>query len=463
VLDELLASSRMPATPVADTRRDDWPHTSRVLPWMIAGFIWMLWLLPFGTISLTASLPFDLFLDRIVLPFIVLAWLVSLAAGGRNRPRVRLTPIHIAVGTYAAVSFLSVVVNTSWLNTELLFSTSLKQLILLSSYVIFFVIVASVVRPSEVRAFVKYSLILAVVCGVGVLWEYRFHTNFFYTWSHNLLPSGLFKAPLAPGGVDELGRPQVLGPASVGLEVASMLALAVPIALVGVMRSSSRRDQFLYALAACVLLAAGVATFKKSALVTPAVLIVLLAVFRPRAVLRLLPIGVALFIAVHLLAPGALGGVITQLTGGKLTTAGTTVHRTSSYSAVNPLVWARPVLGQGYGSYNANLLRIFDSQILTGLIETGIIGVLAYLSMMVTVLATARPLFRGRDGERAWLALALGVGASAFFVSSFLYDAMSFPHGPYLFLTFAAFVAVLAGGTGRRAGLLRSGAANAPV
>jgi hypothetical protein len=38
----------------------DWPRTTRVLPWMIAAFIAMLWLVPFNQIALAASLPIDL-------------------------------------------------------------------------------------------------------------------------------------------------------------------------------------------------------------------------------------------------------------------------------------------------------------------------------------------------------------------------------------------------------------------
>ena len=72
-------------------RADDWPHTTRVLPWMIAGFIAMLWLLPINAITVQASLPVDLKLDRLVLPVIVLTWLLSLAAEGRE-PRAGASP-----------------------------------------------------------------------------------------------------------------------------------------------------------------------------------------------------------------------------------------------------------------------------------------------------------------------------------------------------------------------------------
>ena len=63
---------------------DDWPRTTRILPWMLAGFLAMLWLVPFNSIELNASLPIDMPLDRLVLPFLV--GVVAAGARGR-RPR----------------------------------------------------------------------------------------------------------------------------------------------------------------------------------------------------------------------------------------------------------------------------------------------------------------------------------------------------------------------------------------
>lgn len=426
-------------------RAGDWPRTTRIVPWLIAAFIAMLWLLPFDTISMTVQLPFELKLDRIVLPIVLAVWCLSLAVGHRDRPRLTLTPIHYAVGTYLAMAFLSVILNVTWLNRELLFQTSIKQLVLVSSYATFFLIVASTVRPTEVRAFIKYSLILAVICAIGALYELRYHENLFYLWSSELFPSGLFSSPPPAGStIDELGRQVTLGPTESPLELATMMCTALPLALVGVMRGTgSRVSRVLYLIACALVIAGAIATYRKSSLIIPAVLIGLLAAFRPRRALRLLPLGLILFVMVHALAPGVIGSIVEQLSPSRFASVGTTAHRTSGYEAIRPLVWSRPAFGQGYGSYNANVLRILDSQILMSLIETGVLGLLSYLSMMVTTVLTARTVFRRRSSDQAWMALGLGIGAVAFLVSSFLYDAMSFPHGPYIFLLFAALVSVL--------------------
>ena len=221
------------------THEGDWPRTTRVLPWMIAGFMAMLWLVPFNVISLTTSLPFDMKLDRLVLPIIAATWVLSVAAGGRGAPRLRLTWIHAAVGAFVLLACLSVVLDARYLSQTLELDLSIKKLTLLVSYLSFFLVVASVVRRAEVRAFLKYTLVLAVICAVGTIVEYRFKYNVFYDLSHKLLP-GFFNVGL-PGSA----RPSTTSagvssraPRELRLEVVAMLAMALPIALVGLLQAA---------------------------------------------------------------------------------------------------------------------------------------------------------------------------------------------------------------------------------
>ena len=94
----------------------DWPRTTRVLPWMIAGFVAMLWLVPFNQIEVAASLPIDLKLDRLVLPFVFVLWVFALAAGGRHGPQLRFSGVHAGLAAFAAVACLSVVLDAPYLN-----------------------------------------------------------------------------------------------------------------------------------------------------------------------------------------------------------------------------------------------------------------------------------------------------------------------------------------------------------
>jgi hypothetical protein len=445
-LERLGASLRLdsPRARAVARAADDWPRTTRVLPWLVAAFIAMLWLVPFNSITLGSGGPIDLRFDRLVLPVILLIWVLAIAAGGPSAPRVRATPIHVAIGSFVAVAFVSVVIEAPYLNQILELDTSIKKLTLLLSYAAMFVLVASAVRRSEVRAFMTYTLILACLCAVGILWEYRFAYNFFYSWSDKLLPGMFHVLTFDPGAVDEIGRRQTRGPAELGLEAASMLAMALPIALVGIMQASRWKHRLLYGLAACLLMAAAISTYRKTAFLAPVAVVATLAYYRRRELLRLAPLAVVLVVAVHVLSPGALGAITDQLQGHRLAAAQTVNDRTSDYDAIRPDALSRPALGLGYGAYEQPRNRILDSQILGGLVETGVIGLLAYLAMIVSVMVTASPAIRSRDPAYAPLALAAAAGAAAFLTVSWLYDAMAFPHGPYIFLTLAAFVAIIA-------------------
>ncbi len=247
----------------------DWPRTTRVLPWMIAGFLILLWLVPFNTIQLTASLPFDLKLDRILLPFLFGTWLLALATGGDGAPKVRVGVIHVGIGLFVAAASLSILTNVPQLNQALEFDPAIKQLVLLLSFALFFLIVASSIRPTEVPAFMSYSLVLAVLCALGSVWEYRFHYNVFYDLSHRLLPHIFEVQTVDANAVDELGRSLTRGPTEHPLELVGVMCMALPIAIVGILNSPSRNRRIMYSLAAVVLMAAAVATDRKSAFLAP--------------------------------------------------------------------------------------------------------------------------------------------------------------------------------------------------
>ena len=80
-----------------------------------------------------------------------------------------------------------------------------KKLPLLATYITLFAIVASVVRPAEVRPFLTLTLVLASICSLGIIYEYRFTTNVFYLFWDKVLP-GFFEVEDARDGVfDSLG------------------------------------------------------------------------------------------------------------------------------------------------------------------------------------------------------------------------------------------------------------------
>jgi hypothetical protein len=424
---------------------DDWPHTNRLLPWMVAGFIAMLWLVPFDKIQLAFSTPIDMKLDRIVLPFIVAVWLLGFVAGGKVRPRLRLTPIHVALGLFLAVVFISVVLDARYLNQTLELELALKKVPLLISYMSIFVIVASGIRRTEVRAFMTFSLVLAVITCIGIVWEFRFHQNLFNVFTARLLPPVLRFDGDATGAevADSLGRLGIVGPAQVGLEAVAMLAIALPIAVVGVLGATRRKERVLYAIAVCLLMAAVFATVRKSAILAPVSVFATLAYFRRRELLSLAPLGVVVALVVSVVSPGAVHQTIQQFVEPNSANAATTRDRVADYDAVRPDVWTHMLFGRGFGSYDHDSYRVLDSELLGRVVETGVFGLLAFLLIGVSVIFATRKTIASRAGPYTSLALIGAAAAVCFLTVSSLFDVLGYPHVTYIFLYIAGLVAAI--------------------
>ena len=160
---------------------DDWPHTTRVLPWALAGFMVMLFLVPFDAIQLPVSLPLSSTLDRPLLMALVLLWLLSLGlVSGAARPRVKLTRVHFAALAFLGVCCVGFALNGQALASMDEVSLVVKKLALLGSYILFFFVVASVIRPREVPRYVALMVALGVIVAVATAIEYRMHYNVFY-------------------------------------------------------------------------------------------------------------------------------------------------------------------------------------------------------------------------------------------------------------------------------------------
>ncbi|MGA9858950.1 MAG: O-antigen ligase family protein, partial [Solirubrobacteraceae bacterium] len=424
----------------------NWPRTSRMLPWSVAGLIMMVWLTPFDRIQLQASGPVNITLDRIVLPFVFAIWLISFTAGPGAAPRLRVTRVHVAIGVYLACAFLSTVLDAHYLNHVGELMLALKKLPLLISYMSVFVIVASSVRREEVPAFLTFTLVLAVIVSLGTIYEYRWHQNLFTT-----LASKIFIGPFTLVGgdtatsVDSLGRRWVEGPSAYGVELVAMLATALPIAVLGILKSKSRRQYILYGLAVAVLLYAMIATDRKSALVAPGAVFLTLAYFRRRQLLSLAPLGLVLVVFLAATSPAAIRNVVSQYTSADAGHVATVSSRTANYDAVRPDLWSHLLLGRGQGTYAPPTDRIVDSDIILPLVETGVLGLVAILMIPGSLILLCRRTASRHESQWSGAAVT-GVAAGVCFLSvMMLYSVMSLPHAPNVFFYMAGLAVVAVG------------------
>jgi O-antigen ligase len=428
------AGSTLAAIRAADPAIDAWPNTTRALPWTLAAFLVMLLLVPFHAIALPIALPLDATLDRFMLGGIAGLWMaVLLIVGGPSRPRVRLTGMHAAVGGFFCVAIASLLVNNAVLINLGELQVSVKQVALLASYGMFFCLVASIIRPAEVPRFISLMLGLAAVLAIMTNLEYRLEINPFYDWT-SLLLGPLVDVPLDLHTIDYSGRTTVYASMEHPLELALVLNLAVPFALVSVLEATERKKR-MARLALTGLLFAGIfATQRKTGLIASAAGVIVLLAYRPRALRQMLPILIGLIVILHVLAPGAIGNLRQQLEPDRLTGTSSTQQRSNDYDAVAPDIRTHPALGRGYGSYDHLKYRILDNQYLGLLVTVGIVGTASYILLLISGMVSAH---RARRRSRAvpphMMAAASGAIAS-FMVGSALFDVLSFAHVTYMLM-----------------------------
>ncbi|MFC4784713.1 O-antigen ligase family protein [Nocardioides sp. MAHUQ-72] len=134
---------------------------------------------------------------------------------------------------------------------------------------------------------------------------------------------------------------------------------------------------------------------------------------------------VVLVCATFVLVPGMLGTLVKLFTG--VSEDSSALSRTNSYAVASDFISRSPWLGRGFMTflpqYNTN-----DNQYLGLLIEVGVVGTLAMLTVFVTGVAVAVNVRRrSRDEDTRSLAAALGASITSIAVTFAFFDALSFP------------------------------------
>jgi hypothetical protein len=438
---------------------DAWPHTRRPLPWLFAALLAMIFLVPFDAIKLKVGLPFSSNLDRFVVMAIVVVWAIG-AAVGRREAVERLRPAGWAIGmtAFVLVAVASIAFNVERITNLGEWKDAQNHLAVLFSLVAVFAIVTLNLRAAELRPFSILIVVLAVITATGTIYEKKVGYNVFYETSAAVF-SPIADVAASPTDVNPdpstTPRPTITGPTRHALSVTSILGMVLAA------MTPVRRRRILWGLAACVIIAGALITQRKSGAVVPAMALLVLFVLRPRQLLRLAPFGIVALAIALVVTPGIFS-TVREL--GQTKEQDSTQGRTSDYPAATPDILTRPMLGRGFGTLDSERVdtyRIFDNEYLGQLFQVGALGLLAFIAMIVTPLFVARTVLRSDDPVRGPPALAAGAACLAFGVACALYDILTFPQAPYLFLfmaaicTCAASVEVPAGWTARVPAVMR--------
>ncbi len=425
----------------APPTQDAWPHTRRPLPWLIAGFLAALFLVPIDAIHLKVNLPFSSDFDRFLVAVMFATWAIG-GVLGRGQGVIKLRPRGWAAATIAFVfiALLSLAVHVSRITNLGQWDVAQKRFAVLLAMIAVFVVFTMTLRVAELRPFSVLIVVLAMITAAGTICEKHTGYNVFYSTATAAF-SPIASVDPAPTEIDpavETGRPTISGPTRHPLSVTTLLGMALPFAVVLAAVAPTTRRRLLWILAAGLIVAGAQMTERKSGVVVPAFALLTLFILRPRQLLRLAPYGIAALVFAVAMAPGMFGALEEF---GQADSQTSTAGRTADYPAIVPDVLTNPLVGRGYGtldSIRVDETRILDNEYLGQLWQVGGLGLLAFLAMIVTPLVVIRTVFRSDDPRRGPPALAAGAACLAFGVATALYDILSFPQAPYLFFFMAA-------------------------
>ncbi len=391
---------------------------------LLAAIVLIILFVPIRRYTMAANLPFEPEPYRLLVALVMIAWLAALLVD--PRVRLRKTGLEWPLALIAVTAVLSVLTNAGRvgpLETEVV-----KKLTFFASFLLLVYLVVSVVRTFEqVEGVIKVLVGGGTLVAALAIFEARSGVNIFDHLSDYVPFLHLAELPDVPG---RGARLRVYASAQHPIALSAMFVMLVPLA-VYLARTQGRR---LWWLAAGVLALGTLSTVSRTSIVMLAVVGVVFVWLRPREMKRLWPALIPLVLAVHVALPGTIGSLKESFfpPGGLVAEQQSLPgYRGSGRLAdVQPALdeWGRePILGQGFGTrvldVNADIL---DNQWLSSLIETGAVGVFAWLWLFF---ASVRSLGSGarRDlSKRGWLLAALAGSIAAYAVGMFMYDAFSF-------------------------------------
>jgi O-antigen ligase len=409
--------------------------------------------IPIRRYKLPAGLPFDIETYRLMVMFLVVAWVTSLLID--PRVRLRRSVYDRPIGLIVAAVLASELANPARVSE--LGSYVIKSLTFFASFLLVFYIVVSLVRSQrDVDTIVKVLVAGGGVIAFFALIERRTGFNIFNDLGR-VIPLLQYQGDWNGTGVERGGRLRVYGPAEHPIALGAAFVLLLPLAVYLIQSTGKRRWW-----AAGVLMGlAALATSSRTAIVMLIVVMIVFLRLRPKQTKRLWPAVVPLLVMVHIAVPGAIGTLRASFfpAGGLAHDQSTKVKgneelangRLADLGPSMQQFQERPLFGQGAGTRVVGFqvkhvnAAILDDQWLGTLLETGAVGVLAYLWLFCRAIRRCSRAAKEDDTPRGWLLTALAASIAAFAVGMITFDVFSFIQVTFFFFILLSLSAVLLG------------------
>ena len=316
----------------------------------------------------------------------------------------------------------------------------------MSFILVYYIVTTQVRQRGSIDFLLRFLTVGGAVIGALALVERRTHFNAF-DHLHAILPFLTYE-PNDPslGLLVRGGDLRAIGPSQQPIALGAMLVMILPIA-VYLARTRGRH----WIIAAVLLLVGALATASRTALSMILAEFILFLIVKPRETKRLLPLFVPAIIVVHVLAPGALGGLKDALfpKGGLIAQESRLAANANPELAggrirqIRPMVTEashHPFFGEGLGTRITGFdspdrnAPILDNQWLNNLLDVGYIGFGLWIWLFVR---SVRMLLRraresSGDGDD-WLFLGLAASIFSFAIGMLTFDAFSFTQVYFIF------------------------------
>ena len=357
-----------------------------LLAWdsLLALLVLMILFVPIKRYVLPGSLPFELEPYRLLVAFMIAGWIASLLVD--PTVRLRRTGFELPVALILVGVFGSVVANGGKVAERDPYVA--KGITFLLSFILLFFFIVSVVRTTgQIERLLKFMVGGGAVLAVFAIVESRTHYNVFDNLS-KVVPL-LDSVPFSVASSEEGRGPRAFASAQHPIALGAALVMLIPPAVYLVRQSA--RAKWWWWLAIGLLAVGSLATMSRTSVL---MLIAVAATFlwlRPRETRRLWPLLLPAILAVHFVVPGTLGtlkqsffpegGLIAEQQsnpGSRGQGRIADLERSLREFAQKPLV------GQGYATRVVDRTtgpsdQILDDQWLGILLETGLVGLAAWL------------------------------------------------------------------------------------
>jgi O-antigen ligase len=398
-------------------------------PSLMAGLVIVILFIPIKRYKLPGNLPFELEPYRVYVALVAVIWLAALLVD--RRVRLRKSGLEAPLFLFVAAALGSIIFNDSRITELDVHAEVTKQLTFFASFLLVFYLIVSVVKTMD-----QVNLIVRMLVGGGAIVA---ALSIVESWTgYNAFDQLDAFVPMlehvdAPETTERGGKMRVMGSAQGSIALGAALAMLLPLATY----LGFKTKRWFWWAAVALLALGALATLSRTSILMLIVIAVVLMWLRPKQAKRFWPALLPAVVVVHLMLPGTIGtirssffpkeGLLAQQSenagsrgSGRVADLGPALDEFSQ----------TPIFGQGYGTRltgrDKQNAQILDDQWLKTLLETGLVGMFAWLWIFTRSIRRLARAAKSEESSDGLLFVALAASVTAFALGMILFDAFAF-------------------------------------